>query len=248
MYASFAWTDVAEARNRITRRFEPIQPFLLLELARAAGSEAFIDVGANIGLYSVFLSSLPSIERITAFEAAPATFEALRAVVDANGLAARMDLRNLAVSASDAPVTFGIMGPVSGANGVVDTTIHKTARFSGTITVASTRLDEALELRDRRICLKIDVEGHEAPVVAGAERTLAGNLCVLQIEAYGGETGAIDALAALGFRRCFAAGPDIYMTNDPALFDADRLLGVFEATGARITSQALEVYAPFYED
>jgi len=231
--------NVAKQRNALTRSYEPLQPFLLLELAKAAGSQVFIDIGANIGVYSLFFSRLPQISRIIAFEAAPQTFREMTDVVAANGLTERVELHNRALSDNNDPLQFGIISTYSGANSVIGTSIHDHEKFTDTITVQATRLDQIVDLRDQALCLKIDVEGHEPAVLAGAVETLKHNHCVLQMENYGDENAASPILQELGFRRCFSVGPDAYLTNCAALGDADQCLGLFEAAASAMIKSNL---------
>jgi precorrin-6B methylase 2 len=54
------------------------QPYVLLALAEQAGCELFVDVGANIGAYSLFASLIPTVSRIVAYEANPHAADQLR--------------------------------------------------------------------------------------------------------------------------------------------------------------------------
>ena len=76
MYHRFKWTQVSNRRNWISREYEPLQPYFILELARAAGSETFVDVGANIGLYSVVMSQL--VNEVIAYEAIEALVKEIK--------------------------------------------------------------------------------------------------------------------------------------------------------------------------
>ena len=142
MYNHFQWPPVARGRNRLTQNYEPIQPFMLLELARVLEMDAFLDIGANIGVYSVFMSTVPSIAEIHAFEAAPQAYEQMQAALAANNLEQRVQTHPLAVSSERGQLKFGLVSDTSGANSVVDSSIHEHGKFSDVISVDSVPLDE----------------------------------------------------------------------------------------------------------
>ena len=245
MYADFVWSRVAERRNRLTRQYEPIQPFLLLELARLAKTECFVDVGANIGVYAIFLSKVDTITRNVAFEPAPETFLQLQANIRDNGLEGLIETRNTAVSDHPGTVEFGVVKRFSGANSVVDTSIHDAEQFSNRISVESEKLDDIFTFEARQVCMKIDVEGHESAVISGGRSFLKANRCIVQMESYQDDSTAVDQLRDLGFRICFSVGPDIYLTNDDRLGGAETFLKVFEkAAAAMITSNLSGPSAP----
>lgn len=243
MYNQFNWTEIAKRRNVLTRVYEPIQPFLILEMARAAQSNVFIDIGANIGLYSVFLSSLDSISRVIAFEASPDTFREMSLVFESNELGGKAESYNLAVSDCSDLLQFGIISEYSGANSIIATTIHGSDKFRHTIPVRAVRLDDILCLRDKRLCLKIDVEGHEEAVLVGARSTLESNRCIIQIENYRDEASAVKKLLKFGFHVCFNVGPDVYLTNDPSFRNPEQYLRIFEAASEMLIQNALAEFS-----
>ena len=55
-------------------------------------------------------------------------------------------------------------------------------------------------------------------MLAGAAEFIARNAVVIQIESYGRDTAATEALARLGLTPVAAIGPDQYLTNRPEIF------------------------------
>ena len=98
MYDDFVWTPNSVNRVHIQQKFEPIQPFLLVELAKTMGCQKFIDVGANVGIYSLFFSTLPTISQVYAFEPTPETYSDLVKNVRVNHLENKIFPRCLALS------------------------------------------------------------------------------------------------------------------------------------------------------
>lgn len=237
MYSQFRWTAPSLQRNTILRAFEPIQPYVLVSLAEKLECDTFIDVGANIGAYSLFLSSLPTIRNVHAFEPSPDSFHELTQNIRLNGLGGKIIAHPQAVSASAGKLAFGMTRSLSGTNSIVVTSIHERSLFERQIEVEAVRLDDVLTIRGQTICLKIDVEGHERDALLGMRELLARNKAVVQIERYEGGREYLDLLHDLGFVQLFQLGPDRYLSNIDAA-DAE-LLRVFERSAALMIDAAV---------
>jgi FkbM family methyltransferase len=230
MYDRFRWTGISARRNLLTQEYEPVQPYVLAALAQRAGCRTFVDVGANVGAYSMFATLVPTIERVFAFEANPAAATELRANVRLNGLEQRIVVETKAVSRECGTVRFGMVSAFSGANSVVDTSIHDRSDFHRQVEVESVSLDRYFaEPPPGPLCVKIDVEGHEAEVIAGAERLLRSSGAVIQLEGYSAEAESFRRLADLGFFKVTAVGPDHLVSNLQALRDPAEAIAAYEA-------------------
>lgn len=170
-------------------------------LARfCAPGTAVIDVGANIGELTVpFARAVGAEGACLAVEPIPFLADAVRRTAFANGLdwievlqcAASADAgsANLELRYSDGKLVD------SGGSRLVE------SAAAGTVQVATERLDDMVRrsrIGARRVSLvKIDVEGHELPVLRGAGETLRRHRPALAIE-IGNETPAARAeMAAL---------------------------------------------------
>ena len=223
MHHRFRWTGVSHRRNWISREYEPLQPYLLSAFCTAAGARCVVDVGANIGLYSVLLS--PLVPRVIAYEASPAAAEEAARNFALNGL--EVDLRRKAVSDRSGTVRFGVVSPFAGNSAVVAGDGPAT---EGTqIEVEAVTLDADLRGVEGPLCFKIDVEGHEMAVIDGAAETLAQTRAVIQVEDFEGRVA--QRLAPLGYRLLTRVGPDHYFTNIDTL---DALSGFEVASAAMI--------------
>lgn len=216
MFHRFQWTGVSSRRNSITEEYEPLQPFFLIATMERLGCNSFVDVGANIGAYSLFASQVASIDRIVAFEANPDVAEELRANLSANGIAG--DVREVAVSDTPGEIEFGIVSRYAGNSGVA-ATAHADTQYARTVKVAAVKLDDALAGLPYPAAIKVDVEGHEAEVLGGAHSALTGGKCIVQIENYADTLTPV--FAELGYRRLATIGPDQYFTNNDALDAAE---------------------------
>jgi FkbM family methyltransferase len=125
-------------------------------------SDLFVDVGANAGSYTILASGVAGARTI-AFEPIPASAERLDLNVRVNGLAGRVAVRRIGVGATLGDVRF---------TSNEDTTNHVALPGEDGLTVAVETLDHALA-GEAPVLLKIDTEGFEPQVLAGAAKTLA---------------------------------------------------------------------------
>lgn len=127
--------------------------------------DTVLDVGANIGAYSVlFAVWVGQHGHVVAFEPAPEPYRALQDVLRRNDVADRVTALQQAVSAAEGVGSFAADG-VDGAN-----------RLSsrGTVEVRTTSIDAVCRrLALRPGLIKIDAEGAELDVLRGARRTIA---------------------------------------------------------------------------
>jgi FkbM family methyltransferase len=163
--------------------------------------DLFVDVGANVGTYTLLATAAVGA-RCIAYEPIPAAFAALRDNVRLNGVLDRVILCCAAVGRTSGSARMTTQ---------LDSCNHVAAAADGagepTMEVPVVALDDVDEVRDASV-VKIDVEGFEPAVLAGAERLLASpRLQAVLMEtnqasrAYGTpETEAHEVLLARGFQ------------------------------------------------
>nr|KAG5687703.1 hypothetical protein BaRGS_019363 [Batillaria attramentaria] len=123
-----------------------------------------IDVGANVGL--VALQAAIQGRQVVALEPVPDNAVRLCRAARDFGHAHLVHVLQNAISSSEGPVTLAMDTPRQSTH----FTLEKNGRFSPTSSYAIT-LDRLLEIVNfKSAALKIDVEGHEGHVLAGAER------------------------------------------------------------------------------
>jgi FkbM family methyltransferase len=165
---------------------DPAEMGFVLQALRSG--DRMVDVGANVGVYAA-LAAGASGAHVLALEPAAETLPHLHAMVALNGIADRVDIR--AVAAGAAP---GVLRFTTGRG----TTNHAAA--DGAAQVSVDTLD-ALCAGAPPLLLKVDVEGAEPDVLAGAATLLAGTaLKAAILETAGATDAAIEAtLRAAGF-------------------------------------------------
>ena len=145
--------------------------FYELELSREISKLSMkgallVDVGANMGYFSLLWAGLNLYERVISYEVAPRNVEILRNNIERNRLSERITLMPKAVGRKAGSINFN-SGPVAqtGWGGISN------AQTETTIDVPMVRLDE--EMPDALIdVLKIDVEGADTWVLYGCENLL----------------------------------------------------------------------------
>lgn len=134
-------------------------------------NDVFLDIGANAGVYSLLASGAASNGRVFAFEPNPVLFDDLRFNIEIN------EARNITAfnaGVSDRTGTFTLVhnprhsgGAWIGSAGRLKAD-EGNQRACTVLAVAPSDLDDVREAaKDHRICIKIDVEGHELHVLRG---------------------------------------------------------------------------------
>lgn len=162
----------------------------------------FVDIGANIGSYSILASAAGA--NVLSFEPVPATFDALRDNIHLNRLENRVEARNQAVGRA-----MGHLEMIADQD-TTNQAVKTGDTYSGkTVRVPVVALDEALQGRLPKL-IKIDVEGFETEVLAGATLTLSDpalQAVIMELNGsgarYGFDEGALhQQMQAIGFRPC----------------------------------------------
>jgi len=139
----------------------------------------FIDVGANVGYFTVMAAFLVGRQgRVVAFEAMPSTYELLVKNVIVNWMETFTTAENLAVYSDTRSLKFYVRKFYHG-NSSLASISHEEGRLYDDIEeidVQARSLDEYLcEKPAKPDVIKVDVEGAELQVFRGARRTLAEN-------------------------------------------------------------------------
>lgn len=150
--------------------WEPDLTRFMLGRMAAHPSRTFIDVGANIGYFSLLVAKAHATARVVSVEASPPTLAKLHHHIQLNQL---NNIRVIPQAASDHQGSIDLF--LSAPNNEGATTTLPDIHDSASIRVACAplaRLLSAEELQTARL-IKIDVEGAEAPVLRGLEPALA---------------------------------------------------------------------------
>lgn len=166
--------------------------------------DLFVDVGANVGSYSVLAAKVVGA-RVVAFEPIPAAHAALRDNLALNAIESHVELRRTCVGAEPGEVRMTTQ--LDTTNHVIASTTAGTGTRA-TIPVPVETLDGVLHAAP--FLLKLDVEGYEREVLRGAAATLANprlHAVIMEINTCGARYARSDAellsiMHANGFERC----------------------------------------------
>ena len=153
---------------------EGFEPEVRVEVERIASRGVnVIDIGANIGYYSILASRLIGPEkRVISFEPQATMVSKLRRNIEANALC-NVDVFQYALADKSGTATFNL--PPEGVEAFGS--MHANGRFkvARTVEVEMHRLDDVLEtLGNPKIGLvKMDAEGAELLILRGAAKLLA---------------------------------------------------------------------------
>ncbi len=125
--------------------------------------DVFLDVGANVGSYSILASGVAGAHTI-ALEPIPATFDRLSRNLRLNDLLRYVDARCLAVGASVGSVRFTASRDTTNR----PVSLLPSCTDEPTVEVPLTTLDRLLLASTSPLVWKVDVEGYEAEVLNGA--------------------------------------------------------------------------------
>lgn len=127
--------------------------------------DVFVDVGANIGSYTLLSSSFIGAKTISV-EPVPVTFQYLTDNISLNQANDKVVLLNIGLADKVSELKFTSV--LDAVNHVLPENSKSDENF---ISVKVDTLDNITK-DDHPICLKIDVEGYETLVIKGAEETL----------------------------------------------------------------------------
>jgi len=164
------------------------------------GGDLFLDIGANVGCYTLLASASVGANTI-AFEPVPTTFKRLTDNIRINGLDQKVQCVNQGLGDQEGEISFSSEG---------DTMNHALApgeACAHPVTVPITTLDSFLSHQSPSLA-KIDVEGFETLVLKGARKTLENpslHSLIMELndsgQRYGFDEGAIlKALSDLGYQ------------------------------------------------
>lgn len=165
--------------------------------------DLFVDVGANIGAFSVLASGVRGA-RSHAFEPAPASCEWLEMNLKINGLEPLITLTRCAVGAQDGGTVKFVENGHSSLNHII-----RLEESAPCVEIPVVSLDAAIKDKNPAL-IKIDVEGFETCVLDGAERLLSSatlKALIIELRGHGARYGfdesvVLDNILAHGFVPC----------------------------------------------
>ena len=178
------------------------EPDLIVVKHLVRAGDCVIDIGANVGTYTLALARMVSPTGcVWSFEPIPETFSILRSNVASFRLQ-NVKAFDVALSSSDGSVIMEIPDWAGGGENYYQSRIvgpSSTQAGLKRVVVTSKQLDEFfMDLAGKRLAfVKIDVEGHEFDVLRGAERVLQHHRPAMLVEASGNPDGSDGAVVSV---------------------------------------------------
>ncbi|MCH7540978.1 MAG: FkbM family methyltransferase [Proteobacteria bacterium] len=184
----------------------------LISLCLLAGeADTFVDIGANVGLYSAVIGKLQSIYpsiKVYAFEPNLDTCARLRQTLSSR----KAQIEAVALSNKTGELEF-VSGATSGVFGVHASHFQDPGRRQK---VRCDKLDN-FHIEGDSLIIKIDVEGHEREVLEGARETItSGRVKAIYVDGYADEN-VPDLLEKAGFRLLEGRGLRPFEKGDHSL-------------------------------
>jgi len=182
-------------REIILKRFEWLQIPQMIRASRELSPAAFIDIGANFGLYTCIIGRLKLANRLIAFEPNPQARGRLQTHLELNGLT-EVEIHDAGAGA--ARHTASLL-PGAGGQSALSTVVS--ANPEG-YEIEVVPLDDVVSFVGKSLVIKIDVEGYELQVLEGAKSLLSRNYGYAQIESFEERraSAVIDKMAQFGWR------------------------------------------------
>lgn len=188
--------DAGQIEGEVRRAFD-----VVLETLKP---QVFWDIGANIGFYSWLVRRSPSVREVILFEPDPINFGLINRTIQKNNLT-DCTARNVALSQKAGESAF-LLDDASGATGSLEATsdtenpysLHNSYHLSQKTLCQTVSIDDLIANGVARPDLiKIDVEGAEHLVIAGAELFLASNQPAIIMETSNAEV--VSSLQRIGY-------------------------------------------------
>ena len=163
--------------------------------------DLFCDVGANVGSYTVLASAVVGARSLS-FEPVPSTFERLLDNINVNRIVPLVKPMNIGLGSESGTLRF------TAGQDTINRVLFEGEDWQDAVLVEVAKLDDVVE--DAPALIKIDVEGYESQVLAGAQDTLKDSRLLAVLvelkghgEKYGCQEDAVHGdLLRIGFRTC----------------------------------------------
>lgn len=174
------------------------------------GPISFVDVGANVGHHSLFMSGL--VDEVIAFEPFPSVLHELRSKLAINHV---RNVRVVPVGLSDSDQELPYFASTGANSGIGSFLEHGTAQYEAASTLSVRQGDPLFEqLGVPRIdILKVDVEGFEPQVLRGLRNRIARDRPIILTELMNSTRANFGS--EQGLRACLYAGALFYGVEGP---------------------------------
>lgn len=182
-----------------------------MQMCTALKPDAFIDIGANLGLYACILMRNGLVPRVIAFEPDRRNRVHLRANLLINDLLDKpIEIHEVALGA--APGRFRLVPGPERDIGLSQIVEQPNTQEGYEVEVV--RLDDIVSLSGKTLAIKIDIERYERRALAGMARTLRDNRGIVQIEVLEAREETVAMMADVGYALAHEVPPNLAFRKD----------------------------------
>ena len=204
MYLDFL--DPIDREIILHKEYEKIEISFLIDQIKKYNICYFLDIGSNCGYYSLKISKEISNISILAFEPNVEAHKKFSKSLKLNpDLSKKIKLENFGLSNKStrlmmrSKVRFGY-NQTGGSSIITKNDNDKDFTFYADFIIC----DKYIKMIDKKISIKIDVEGHELSVLEGMSLVLKRNKCILQIEIFNQNFDLVNKfLSSLGYKKFY---------------------------------------------
>lgn len=203
--------------------FEKENILNMIALADHIKPGVFIDIGANIGVYTLSMARKTDIPVIHAYEPDSDNNLKLRTNIYLNAFSSRVTVHDEALSDEDGTAELLVARSSSYLNmGKSSLTAQEGVEYDK-VSISVSQLDSVTNFINQIILMKIDIEGHELRAISGMGELLRNNKVLMQVEIFKKNYEQVEVmLAGFGYRLAVnqpGAEHDYCFTNieDPSI-------------------------------
>jgi len=179
--------------------------------------DCFFDIGSNSGIYTLIISKLFKKIKVFSFEPVKSTFLKLKKNISLNTELNNIKKYNFGLTNKNLRLKMKALQKngfiQSGGFGVVNK--GDNLKNLHTEYAMFKKADDIFKIRNKKICLKIDVEGHEIYALDGLKNIFKNNIIFLQIEIFPLNYNKVKKkLYKFGFRRTNQINADYYFIKN----------------------------------
>lgn len=176
--------DPIDRQIIINKNYERDQVLFFREKMEKTEFEYFLDIGSNSGYYSFYFAHLFKKLKVKAFEPNLEPYNKFLKTLDKN-LFQNIEVFNFGLSNKEKKVQMSSMisHNYTHSNSTIIENIQKKVEKNTQISQAYLKVgDQLFNYSNKKIAIKIDVEGHEIFTLKGLINNLLKNQCLIMIE------------------------------------------------------------------
>ena len=209
------WID-----NRLLgwRKYERKNLRVLKALIKNNKIDAFFDIGANIGYFTVHIGKCTEIEKCYSFEPLRRNHNQLCANILLNDLNSKVQTYNVGLTDKREKLDIKYNSNSTGIATVVpDQTGRSENDYNESEEIKCERFDDLFALKGLAVLMKVDVEGAETRVLEGMNQFIENNKVVMMVEINHDTESTLEKFKEKGLRPIRLNADDYVLANSDSI-------------------------------